>query len=120
MTFWNLFMSVRKVRLDWYSSRNLSPLTRHADRRLSRGFRTVAAERGADHALPADDRRLDLLSRPHDGQQRHHAAERKIDVVDRRSRRMEHAAQHHGEFGQVRLEPRKIDGAKPLQEAVFP
>src|SRR5258708_7639672 len=58
--------------------------------RLAKRVTPIVRDRGADDAFPADDAGLDQIAVLHHGEQRHHAAERKVDVLDRSCRRVQH------------------------------
>jgi hypothetical protein len=76
--------------------------------------------RRADDAFSSHDGGLDLLSGPHDRQQRQHPAHRKVDVLDQRTRHVEHGSKLHGKVLAMGPEPRQIRRIGALQQAVFP
>jgi len=88
--------------------------------RLAKGIKPVIRDRGADHAFPADDTRLDQIAVLHHGEQRYHATERKVDMLDRSRGRVQHRAPLHRHTFEIGLKDGEIVGAKLLYETVFP
>jgi hypothetical protein len=73
----------------------------------------------SQHALRADNTRFNHFAGLHDRQQRDHAAQRKVDMVDRATLLVEHGVRPKLHHRQPRLDATELVSRKLAQDAVL-